>query len=346
MKKKPTAKRHAQLHVQLRRTITIGSVLLGIFLFVIVLLLARTQSLSLRLSELEMKNAKMALEATAYKRAYCTNSFSAIKANTTTGYHMQSAGYARTYRVHTPKDYDPTVRYPVVFSFDGVGGSGSRIESYSGIDSLPVIAVYPDALRGRQGFTAWQGAPYSLKGDYDIQFVRDLLEAIPSNYCTDSTKVFAVGMSNGGGFVALAGCRLPDKFRAVASVSGAYYTSCGETAQSPSLLIVHSESDRQVPFDGSSKRGLPAITQWAKREARERLCKDVVQSQTESGDTAVKPNTLTVFDWQECQHNSLLRLVVVQDQNHGWLQIPEAPIGGTSGTSGYIWEFFQTVAMR
>lgn len=346
MKKKPTAKRHAQLHVQLRRTITVGSVLLGIFLFVIVLLLARTQSLSLRLTELEMKNAKMALEATSYKRAYCTSSFSVIKANTTTGYHIQSAGYARTYRVHTPKDYDPTVRYPVVFSFDGIGGSGSRIESYSDIDSLPVIAVYPDALHGRQGFTAWQGAPYSLKGDYDIQFIRDLLEIIPSNYCTASTKVFGVGMSNGGGFVALAGCKLSDKFRAVASVSGAYYTSCGETAQAPSLLIIHSESDTQVPFSGSSQRGLPAITQWAKREAKERSCQSIVQSQEKSGDTALKTNTLTVFDWQECQHKSLLRLVVVQNQSHGWLQVPSVSAGGVSDTIGYIWQFFQTASNR
>lgn len=314
-------------------------------LLVVVFLLVHTQSLSLRLIELETKNAKMALEASTYKRSYCTNTFPITKSNVITRYRVQSAGYARTYRVHTPKNYDPSVRYPMVLSFDGIGGSGSRIESYSRIDSLPVVAVYPDSLHGRQGFTAWQGAPYSLKGDYDIQFVRDMLDTVPSNYCTDSTKVFAVGMSNGGGFAALMGCKLSDKFRAVASLSGAYYASCSETTQAPSLLIVHSESDKQVPFGGSSQRGLPAVMQWAKREAKERTCQNVVQSDAKTGDTELKSNALTVYDWQGCRNNSLLRLVVVKDQDHGWLQLPASPASGLPGTVNYIWKFFQGAAL-
>lgn len=288
----------------------------------------------------------MALQASEYQKAYCTASFSAVKANTTTTYTMSSDGYARAYRVHTPRDYDPTVRYPMILNFDGIGGSGSRIEAYSHIDSLPVIAVYPDSLRGKQGFTAWQGAPYSLKGDYDTQFVRDLLTTVPENYCVDSTNVFAVGMSNGGGFAAIVACSLSDKFRAVASLSGAYYAKCGETTGTPSLLIVHSESDKQVPYDGSTKRGLPAVMQWATREASERDCQSMEKNNAKNSDTAVKSNTLITYNWQGCRDGSLLQLVVVKNQSHGWLQIPRSPGSTSSSTATYIWDFFQRAASR
>ena len=288
----------------------------------------------------------MSLQVSEYQQAYCTNDFSITTANTTTKYQLSSDGYARTYRVHTPKNYDPSVRYPVVINFDGIGGSGSRMESYSGVDSLPVIAVYPDSIRGREGYTAWQGAPYSLKGNYDVQFVRDILDAIPSNYCTDSTNVFAIGMSNGGGFATILGCQMPDAFRAIASLSVAYYTSCAKKANAPSLLVMHSSSDQQVPFTGSSKRGLPAVTKWTKKEAAERQCQASSQNSLKNNDKGLQSSTYTVYDWQGCQNNTLLRLVVVKNQDHGWLQLPRGSETKLSGTTNYIWTFFQTVASR
>lgn len=302
-------------------------------LLVIVFLLIRIDSLSRQTVDLKNEATRVAKQLDSYQRSYCINDLSITQADAVTTHSLESAGYTRSYRVHTPKNYDPTVRYPVMVSFDGMEGSATRIQSYSGVDSLPVIAVYPEALPGNRGFTAWEGAPYAAEGTRDIQFVADLLETLPSQYCTDATQTFAVGMSNGGGFALLAGCALSDKIRAVASVSGAYYRNCQNKGRTPSLMVVHSKADKQVPFLGSKPRKLPELPQWVERKASERKCQ--TSTQTNRGGALY-------YRYYGCKDNSQLQFVVLSNQEHGWLRVPGAPVN-TPGMAESIWEFFRGV---
>ena len=161
--------------------------------------MAYIHTLSSHIAELEIQNTTIKTQLSSYQRSLCSNASNSImQSNQLTKYYVISGGYARTYQVYTPNNYDPSVRYPVVISFDGIEGSGSRMEAYSGLDALPVILAYPDPLLGKQGFTSWGGAPYSVAGERDVQFVRTLLDAMPASYCTDTTRTCTVGMSNGG----------------------------------------------------------------------------------------------------------------------------------------------------
>jgi len=311
----------------------------GLAIIVIIALLFHIHTLSSRIASMEVDATRASHEIASFQRDRCSHRISSAKANTVATYSIESGGRTRTYRVHTPNNYDPTVRYPVIVNFDGIEGNGARMEGYSGIDALPAFAVYPDSLPGKQGFTAWQGAPYSLEGEYDIQFVRALLDALPSHYCIDSTKQFAVGMSNGGGFAVLAGCEIADKFKAVASVSGAYYESCrNKGSQSVSLLAIHSTADRQVPFSGSSQRGLPAVVQWAKTQATVRGCGG---QSIDSAQAMAK-----TYSWFSCKDGSMVRLVVLESQSHGWLTMPYnlgQSMPRVPNSTAYIWKFFTEV---
>lgn len=297
------------------------------------LLLLHIKTLSTQINDLQLQVARMDLEAEAFNRSFCNGLKVTSLSSDTQTFRINAAGYERTYQVHTPANYDPSVRYPVIVNFDGISGSGARMELYSGINDLPVIAVYPDSLPGKAGFTAWQGAPYSLDGDYDIAFVRAMMQQLPSNYCVDGARTFAVGMSNGGGFAAVAACRLSDTFSAVASVAGAYYSSCDDASRQPSLLAIHSPSDRQVPFVGSSVRKLPHVTQWAESRAKDRQCQQF--SLTTQADGTLR------HDWIKCEDDSLVRLVVLQNSGHGWLLLPPDLQKATPNTASYIWEFFK-----
>lgn len=305
-------------------------VLAGLFL-VIIFLLIRIDSLSRQTADLKVQVAHTTKQLDSYQRSYCMNNLSITQANTVTTHSLESAGYTRSYRVHTPKQYDPTVRYPVIVSFDGMEGSATRIQSYSGVDSLPVIAVYPEALLGKRGFTAWEGAPYAAEGTRDLQFVADLLETLPTQYCTDTTQTFAVGMSNGGGFAVLAGCALSDKIHAVASVSGAYYKNCQNKGRTPSLMVVHSKADRQVPFLGSKPRKLPELPEWVARKASERKCQTSTQ---------INRGGALYYSYYGCKDASLLRFVVLSNQEHGWLHVPGVPVN-KPGMAESIWDFFK-----
>jgi polyhydroxybutyrate depolymerase len=334
--KKPEATSKSSIR---RQTLYVFGIIANLVLIVVItLLLVRVNALNRQITDLTVQVATSTERLDSLQRAYCTTTFDAIQANQVAIHHVTSAGYERSYRVHTPKNYDPSVRYPVVVSFDGMEGSGMRIEGYSGLDTLPVIAVYPDALVGKRGFTAWQGAPYALDGTRDIQFVKDLLDTLPSQYCVDSTSVVAVGMSNGGGFATLVGCSLSDKIRAVVSISGAYYTDCQQEGRTPSLMVVHSTADQQVPFLGSKLRKLPEVPSWVGQEAIDRNCKHMVE------DTVI--DGMVQRSWFDCKDDSLLRFVVLNQQDHGWLQIFNVDGTKKPDTTQAIWTFFQDVLKR
>jgi polyhydroxybutyrate depolymerase len=201
------------------------------------------------------------------------------------------------------------------------------------LDALPALVVYPDSLPGKLGFTAWQGAPYSLAGDQDVHFVSDLLSTIPSRYCVDETRVYAVGMSNGGAFATIVGCELGNQIKAVASISGAYYTSCAQEQRTPSLLVVHSTEDQQAPFRGVVKRQLPQVPQYVDQQVAARHCQTTIPSKEES--------LATYYSWQDCDDTSSLNFVVLHNQPHGWLALPQVSTQRAQGSVGYIWKFFE-----
>lgn len=322
---------HDSLFRVIRRVLFVG--LLGGAIIAIVVLLFHVRAQSIQIDALESRVASLQAHLDTYGRTLCSNQGGITSDRTTQRYTLTSAGYDRTYRVDTPRNYDASVRYPVIISFDGIEGSGDRMEGYAKFDTLPAIMVYPDSLPGKRGYTAWQGAPYSVDSDRDMTFIRDLLTVLPSQYCIDTTQQFAVGMSNGGSFATMVGCELSDQIRAVASVSGAFYTTCQQEKRTPSLLVMHSMSDGQVPFMGETKKHLPKIQQWVSDQATQRTCQTVVPATT--------VEDVTYYDWRDCADQSLLRFVVVQNQPHGWLAVPATPHEGVKTTADYIWKFFQ-----
>ena len=321
---------------RLYSTLVVGAVLL----FAVLGLLLHVQALSTQIATLEKQQSDLTSKVALYERSLCSNNPNSrvTQANALTKYNLVSAGHSRSYQVHTPNNYDPSVRYPVVLSFDGIEGSGSRMEAYSGLDRLPAVIVYPDAMVGKRGFTAWQGAPYSLDGNLDIQFVRTILDTLPSQYCVDSTRTFAVGMSNGGAFAATVGCELGSEIKAVASVSGAYYKDCETGQHTPSLLVVHSRADGQVPFNGALARRLPQIPKYVDEQAANRQCSPSLPAKV--------VGEATYYNWRDCDDNSLLRFVIVRNQPHGWLELPELPLQRAESTAGYVWEFFNEATYR
>ena len=55
-----------------------------------------------------------------------------------------------------------------------------------------------------------------------MQFISDLLDYVESNLCVDTSRVYAAGVSNGGGMAALLACQLSARFAAFASIAGGY----------------------------------------------------------------------------------------------------------------------------
>jgi polyhydroxybutyrate depolymerase len=141
------------------------------------------------------------------------------------------------------------------------------MEHYSGFshaaDLHGFVAVYPSSLG-----PVWNSAA-APSGVDDVAFLGGLVSRVQKMVCVDTHRVFAAGVSNGGGMVALLGCRL-SVLGAIAPVEGDY---AGQPTCRPthplSLLEIHGTADQVAPYFGpggrASTNGLPPfINAWVR----------------------------------------------------------------------------------
>lgn len=246
--------------------------------------------------------------------------------NTTT---VQTVG-GRQFLVHTPVLFASNQYYPMTFVYPGKGGSAADAEVAYGLDSLPSIVVYPYPTVGKDGYLAWQGAPYSSGSD-DVSFTSAIIDELQSELCIDRTKIYAIGMSNGGGFVSLLSCKLPEKFAAYAVVAGAMYSPGGQCKppQPTPMLSIHGDKDPSVPYNGSPLRNLPAIDSWSAQRAAMNGCKSPI---TAAGNNI---NTVTTV-WNDCKNNATVQNIRVKGGGHVWGDV----------TNDAIWQFLSRYSLR
>lgn len=238
-------------------------------------------------------------------------------ANTTKNFTLKVGDKDRSYRVHLPERFSATEYYPVVLYFTGKGTGSVDGERLANLNKLPAIAIYPQASTGKDGYFAWQGAPYS-SGDDDVAFVDAMLDRVHSQLCVQRSHVYATGYSNGGGIVSLLSCKLPDRFAAFGIVAGAMYYPAGDcTPERPTPLInIHGDNDPIVPYKGSIVRKLPAIDSWVTERARDNGCA-LQPSITYQG------NGTYVTTWQFCRNGATVQNIRIQGGGHAW--ITDAP---------------------
>lgn len=246
------------------------------------------------------------------------------KPNTTTALAVNN----REVLIHTPTGFRSDRYLPVVVVFPGKGGVARQAQTAYKLDSLPAIMVYPQATAGTDGFYAWQGAPYSSGAD-DVAFTAAVLDTVETQLCVDRTKVYAMGMSNGGGFTALLSCKMSERFAAYAVVAGAMYPASDNCKPSrpTAMLAVHGDNDPIVPYRGSLNRKLPSIDEWTQRRAALNGCKKPTSSRV---DFALYETT-----WQDCKDGATVKSIRVKGGGHGW--------GGVSNE--YIWQFLSRFSL-
>lgn len=255
---------------------------------------------------------------------------------------MTSGGYQRSYLIHLPVSYRSWQPTPVVLAFHGRKGDGTDIEAFSGIDALPVIAVYPVGLPGEANEPAWQGAPYQPPSD-DVLFVSDLLDRLQSTLCVDPVRIYATGKSNGGGFTALLACRLPHRIAAFATIAGAFYpqSTVGCGPGSPvSLVDFHGTADTIVGYEGeASSHGepLPALRDWVQGWADHDHCGPLTETPIGADVTRVA--------YSGCGGHSQVVHYRVEGAGHTWPGelVDSGPGSATQTISAttVLWDFFQ-----
>ena len=168
----------------------------------------------------------------------------------------------REYILHVPAGYDKTKPTPLVINFHGFGGFASDYANEVGVrfdlneiaDKNGFLVAYPQATFREKGANYWEPGD-SGKQDIeanDVYFTKQLIADIGNEFNLDSTRVYAVGYSNGGMMAYDLACCVSDSIAAVGIMSGIMLSdTCYEKDAHTSVIHFHGVSDGVLPYEGN-----------------------------------------------------------------------------------------------
>jgi len=165
---------------------------------------------------------------------------------------IQSSGTNRSYIVRLPDNYDRNQPYRLFFGFHWNGGTANDVDSggtsgypwsYYGLRNLSkngAIFVAPQGL----------GNGWANSNGQDLTFVDDMIKLIGANLCVDTTQLFSLGFSYGGGMSYAIACARATVFRAVAVYSGGQLSGCSGGTQPIAYMGLHGLRDPVLNIAG------------------------------------------------------------------------------------------------
>jgi polyhydroxybutyrate depolymerase len=135
-----------------------------------------------------------------------------LLSNRTNG-QITSSGERRRYLVYVPESYTPGRLTPLVINIHGFvqwPANQMRVSQWNELaDEHGFIVVYPSGT----GFPLrWRVTDDPEK---EVAFFSDLISQLEGEYTLDPARIYASGLSNGGGMTLLLACRLPERVTAV-----------------------------------------------------------------------------------------------------------------------------------
>lgn len=235
------------------------------------------------------------------------------------------AGLNREYHVALPAFFTPSGSYPVIIGFGGWDHDALQFRDYAGLEQAArgeAIIIYAQGIND-----AWAGAPYaSTTMSQDIDYVRAAINDVISNYSGDADRIYATGLSNGGGMAAALGCHAPGLVDAIASIAGAHYTptvtGC-QPGQVPTLLM-HGTHDDAIAYGGGTRHGATyqgAHSTFDSVAWRNGCTASTRQTSDYHGTTTFRPHYCT----------TATELVRVNGGGHTWFTDPRA--------ADVVWDF-------
>jgi poly(3-hydroxybutyrate) depolymerase len=282
-----------------------------------------------------------------------------------------SDGIPRTYLVHIPQYYDINKASPIIFGFHGNRGTAEGIQDQTGFNDASLnpyaIAVYVQGVGS-------DAAGYESHPDYgssappgtfnnrirDREFLTQLVRSMQDTFCIDSTRIFAAGHSNGGGFCGVIACdrELSKTFAAIAPNSGAFYSAnatgtpgvtpdnvitdtpvqirCDPGRTDMAIFETHGTAEIQIKYDGDTNHNgiiMPTIPHWLDAWAK----RQGMSPNPSSTNPAAKA---TLMQWANPAGGELGRLqhLKLEGGEHSW---PNGQGNAPINLSPYIMDFYR-----
>jgi polyhydroxybutyrate depolymerase len=258
-----------------------------------------------------------------------------------------SSGLTREYIVYAPPTYDSSKPTPLVISLHGASMWPAAHQDTSQwnrvADREGFIVAYPSGLTG-DGPRHWEATPHG-EASRDVAFIGDLIDALGRTYNIDPARIFANGLSNGGGMSFVLSCRMSDRIAAVGLVASAQllpWSWCADERPVP-MINFHGTADL-APYDGGTSwvtpQTLPSAPGWTANWARRNRCEPAPVESRIAAD-------VTRTEYAGCANNADAVLYTIEGGGHTWPGgggLPEWFVGTTTRSidaSSVMWEFFK-----
>ena len=232
-------------------------------------------------------------------------------------------GRERTYLMWSPVGSGP---FPLVLALHGRLGDGAGMEELAQVSRLTkegALVVAPDGYE-----KSWADArgttPASSDGIDDVRFLSQLIDDMIAKHHADPTRVYVMGMSNGGMMALTLACRITDRLAGVITVTGlmsaALVESCRLSKPLP-VAFIHGTNDPIVPYEGGGVSGGGGTVQsadasaqfWAHANGCAPPTRTALPDVARSDET-----TTTLHGWSHCRDNAEVRLYSVEGGGHTW----------------------------
>lgn len=267
-------------------------------------------------------------------------------------YYFEQGDSLRKCIVHLPASYNSTVSYPLVFNFHGYSSNAIQEQAYTLMDNTAdagnFIVVYPEGLADGLGNRFWAvgfNESYAT-GEYDVDFVRMLIDTFMQMYSLNTNRIYACGMSNGGYFSNRLACELGDRIAAIAGVTGLMtdttYNHCLSAADKP-VLQIHGTNDPVVNYNGifNSLSAEETVAFWQMKNT----CGGISDTTPFADVNTADASTAALIKFYNCTSNSEVWFVKIENGGHTWPGgLIDIPTNGATNrdfsASSLIWDFF------
>lgn len=231
-----------------------------------------------------------------------------------------SSGQKRDYLLYVPKSYDPTKPTPLVItlhtsmSWDSAAMAISRWNSVA--DRNGFLVVYPEG-------TGFGPKSWEMDGEEtpsrmpDVLFISALIDKLEASYNIDKQRIYANGMSNGGGMTFVLSCTLSDRIAAVGMVSAGLdpdWSWCTSRKPVP-VIAFHGTADPVCPYNGGPSKvaggSFPNVPEFYAKWSRRNQCNPNGISSAVSAD-------VTRLQYTGCANDADVWFYTIKGEGHQW----------------------------
>jgi len=187
----------------------------------------------------------------------------------------------------------------------------------------------------------------------DIAFFNEMLDHLGSKFSVDASRVYVVGLSEGGLMSFKAGCSLSDRITAVAAVGADMpKTMICLPSRPVSVLMINGTSDKVEPYNGGTEHNLNVVVLSAEDSAKDWSKIDRCNDKPEKSKLSAREKggmETRVDTYKSCQQDAGVVLYSVKGAGNTWpggeQYEPENTVGKTSSdlnANEVVWNFFVT----